>query len=318
MQLFVSEAARDVKDPETGASVLERDIARRRVADYESGSHSDTAGHPGGHADADKELSLGALGSGSDFTPFLQHLGVNALNLGFAGEAEYGVYHSAYDSFDHFRRFVDPTFEYGVALSKVVGRLVLRASQADLLPAHESDFADSVATFTDELHKLAESMRGKTQDLDSLLDDGVYKLAMDPQHERAPPPRDANVPYLDFSELDNSIVKLKASAKAFDKEYTRLAAADDARAAAQRDRINAALTVLEGSLTDARGLPGREWYQHMIYAPGLHTGYGVKTLPGIREAIEERRWEEANRYVGVVARTLDAYSARLDHAISAQ
>jgi N-acetylated-alpha-linked acidic dipeptidase len=320
LQRFVSEAARDVKDPETGASVLERDIARRRVAEYESAGHTEGGHHAaaGGHDDADKELSLGALGSGSDFTPFLQHLGINALDLGFSGEAEYGVYHSAYDSFDHFRRFVDPTFEYGVALSKVVGRLVLRASQADLLPAHERDFADSVAAFTDELHKLAESMRGKTQELDSLLDDGVYKLAMDPQHVREAPPRDSNVPYLDFSELDNSIVKLKASAKAFDKEYERVAAAEDARAAAERERINAALTVLEGSLTDSHGLPGREWYQHMIYAPGLHTGYGVKTLPGIREAIEERRWQDANRYVGVVAHALDAYSARLDHAVSTQ
>lgn len=320
LQRFVSEAARDVKDPETGASVLERAVARKRVTDYEAGSRADGAGHAeaGAHGDGGAELSLGALGSGSDFTPFLQHLGINALNLGFSGEAEYGVYHSAYDSFDHFRRFVDPTFEYGVALSKVVGRLVLRASQADLLPAHESEFADSVATFTEELHKMVDGMRVKTQELDSLLDDGAYKLAMDPQHVRAAPPRDGNVPYLDFSELDNAIVKLQASAKAFDKEYALVAAADDARAAAQRDRINATLTVLEESLTDSHGLPGREWYQHMIYAPGFHTGYGVKTLPGIREAIEERRWEEANRYVGVVARTLDAYSARLDHAISTQ
>jgi N-acetylated-alpha-linked acidic dipeptidase len=319
LQRFVSEAARDVKDPETGASVLERAVARKRVTDYEAGSRADGAGHAeAGAHDGGAELSLGALGSGSDFTPFLQHLGINALNLGFSGEAEYGVYHSAYDSFDHFRRFVDPTFEYGVALSKVVGRLVLRASQADLLPAHESEFADSVATFTEELHKMADGMRVKTQELDSLLDDGAYKLAMDPQHVRAAPLRDGNVPYLDFSELDNAIVKLQASAKAFDKEYARVAAADDARAAAQRDRINATLTDIEESLTDSHGLPGREWYQHMIYAPGFHTGYGVKTLPGIREAIEERRWEEANRYVGVVARTLDAYSARLDHAISTQ
>ena len=112
LQRFASEAARDVKDPETGASVLARAVARQRVADYESGAHGNSGG----------DLDLEALGSGSDFTPFLQHLGVNSLNLGFEGEAEYGVYHSAYDSFDHFRRFVDPTFEYGVALAKVAGR----------------------------------------------------------------------------------------------------------------------------------------------------------------------------------------------------
>ena len=155
MQHFVSEAARDVKDPETGASVLARALARERVTAHESATHAGSGGHDASGAD----IQLGALGSGSDFTPFLQHLGVNSLDLGFEGETDYGVYHSAYDSFDHFRRFVDPTFEYGVALAKVAGRLVLRASQAQLLPAQESDFAASVAGFDDELHKLADGMR---------------------------------------------------------------------------------------------------------------------------------------------------------------
>jgi N-acetylated-alpha-linked acidic dipeptidase len=308
LQHFASEAARDVKDPETGASVLARAVAKEHVANYESGAH--------GNSSAD--LELGALGSGSDFTPFLQHLGVNSLDLGFEGEIDYGVYHSAYDSFDHFRRFVDPTFEYGVALAKVAGRLMLRASQAQVLPARESDFAASIAGYDEELHKLADGMRAKTRELSKLLDDDAYQLATDPAKPRAPPPRAAEVPYLNFAELDNAVAKLEQSAKAFDAEYARLAAIDESGAdAAAQERLNATLTELEQSLTDSHGLPGREWYQHMIYAPGLYTGYGVKTLPGIREAIEERRWDEANRYVGVVSRALNAYSARLDRAISA-
>jgi N-acetylated-alpha-linked acidic dipeptidase len=304
LQHFASEAARDVKDPETGASVLARAVAKQHVAHYDAAAH----GSPSA------ELELGALGSGSDFTPFLQHLGVNSLDVGFEGEADYGVYHSAYDSFDHFRRFVDPTFEYGVALAKVAGRLMLRAAQAQLLPAKESDFAASIAAYDDELHKLADGMRAKTLELSKLLDEDAYKLAADPMKPRAAPPRAADVPYLNFAELDNAIAKLTQSAKAFDAEYARLAAIDDAVAAQQR--VNAALTDLEQALTDSHGLPGRDWYQHMIYAPGFHTGYGVKTLPGIREAIEERRWDEANRYIGVVSRSLSAYSARLDRAIS--
>jgi N-acetylated-alpha-linked acidic dipeptidase len=304
LQHFASEAARDVKDPETGASVLARAVARQHVAHYDAAAH----GSPSA------ELELGALGSGSDFTPFLQHLGVNSLDIGFEGEADYGVYHSAYDSFDHFRRFVDPTFEYGVALAKVAGRLMLRAAQGQLLPAKEGDFAASIAAYDDELHKLADGMRAKTLELSKLLDEDAYKLATDPMKPRAPPPRAADVPYLNFAELDNAIAKLTQSAQAFDAEYARLAAIDDAVAAQQR--VNAALTDLEQALTDSHGLPGRDWYQHMIYAPGFHTGYGVKTLPGIREAIEERRWDEANRYIGVVSRSLSAYSARLDRAIS--
>jgi N-acetylated-alpha-linked acidic dipeptidase len=306
LQHYASEAARDVKDPETGASVLARAVAREHIAHYDSAPHGSSSA----------ELELGALGSGSDFTPFLQHLGVSSLDVGFEGEADYGVYHSAYDSFDHFRRFVDPTFEYGVALAKVAGRLMLRAAQAQLLPARESDFAASIAGYDDELHKLADGMRAKTHELSKLLDEDAYKLAEDPSKPRAPPPRAAEVPYLNFAELDNAIAKLTQSAKAFDAEYARLAASEDPGANAAQQRLNATLTDLEQSLTDPRGLPGREWYQHMIYAPGLHTGYGVKTLPGIREAIEERRWDEANRYIGVVSRSLSAYSARLDRAMA--
>lgn len=306
LQHFASEAARDVKDPETDASVLSRALAHSRVAEYESSGRGNTSA----------DLELGALGSGSDFTPFLQHLGVSAVDLGFEGETEYGVYHSAYDSFDHFRRFVDPTFEYGVALAKVAGRIMLRASQAQLLPANETDFATSIAGYDDDLHKLADGMRAKTQELSKLLDDGVYPLATDPQKPRAAPLRTADVPYLNFAELDNAVARLQRSAKSFDREYARLAATEDGGSAAARDRLNATLTTLEQSLTDPQGLPGREWYQHVVYAPGRFTGYGVKTLPGIREAIEERHWDEANRNIGVVSRALNAYSARLDRAIS--
>jgi N-acetylated-alpha-linked acidic dipeptidase len=312
VQHFLSEVARDVKDPETGGSVLARSLAERRVSTFEP-----ARGEPATRSGANGDLQLGALGSGSDYTPFLQHLGINSINLGFEGESDYGVYHSAYDSFDHFRRFVDPKFEYGVTLAKVAGRIMLRAAQADLIPARESDFAASIASYDDELHKLADSMRAKTGELDKLLDDESYRLAANPDTPRAPPARLSDVPYLNFAELDNAVAKLEQSAKAFDKEYARLDAGTDPSSKAARDRVNATLGLLEQSLMDPHGLPGREWYQHMIYAPGAHTGYGVKTLPGIREAIEERRWEEANQYIGVVSRVLNAYSARMDRAIAA-
>ena len=210
LQRFVSEAARDVKDPETGASCPGAGPGqgtRRRA--YELG----TRANPAAHESASGDIQLGALGSGSDFTPFLQHLGVNSLDLGFEGETDYGVYHSAYDSFDHFRRFVDPTFEYGVALAKVAGRMMLRASQAQLLPAHESDFAASIALFDDELHKLADGMRVKSREQTKLLEDDSYKLATDPGKPRAPPAPAAEVPYLNFAELDNAVAKLERSAK---------------------------------------------------------------------------------------------------------
>jgi N-acetylated-alpha-linked acidic dipeptidase len=310
LQHFVSEAARDVKDPEKNVSVLTRALAAHRVALFESGAGAEPA-HQGG------DLKLGALGSGSDYTPFLQHLGINALDLSFGGEGEYGVYHSAYDTFEHYRRFVDPKFEYGVALAKVAGRVVLRASQSELIPADEGDFAASIAGYDEELHKLVDGMRSKSAELAKLLDEDAFTLASDPDAPRMAPPRNGEVPFLNFAILDNAVAKLEQSAKAFDATYARASASDDAPPA-QALRINAALANLELTLTDPHGLPGgRDWYKHMIYAPGAHTGYGVKTLPGIREAIEDRRWDDANEYMGVVARALDAYSNRLDRAIAA-
>jgi N-acetylated-alpha-linked acidic dipeptidase len=313
LQEFVTEAARDVHDPETGGSILARALTLRKVAAAEGEGES----RHGGTGGADDELNLYSLGSGSDYTPFLQHLGVNSLDLGFGGESDYGVYHSAYDSFDHYRRFVDPSFEYGVALAKVAGRIMLRTAQADLIPAHESGFAAAMAGYNDELHKLADGMRLKTRETNKLIDEGAFKIVTHPDKPRLPPARETEVPYLNFAALDNAVAKLEQSAKAFDREYARIAAGDDGRSAAQRERINMILTNIEGSLIDTAGLPGRNWFQHMIYAPGAHTGYGVKTMPGIREAIEERRWEEANQYIGVVARTLNAYSAQLDRAVAA-
>ncbi len=307
LQSMVNEVTRAVSDPETGTPVRTRALAARRVMAYETG-HA---------ADVESELTLGALGSGSDYTPFLQHLGIASLNVEFRGEADYGVYHSAYDSFDHFRRFVDPTFQYEVALAQVAGRIVLRAADADLLPGQQADFAKSVAGYNTELQKLVESLRAKSHELTQLLDEGAYDQAADPLKPRAPPSRPADVPFLSFAPLDNAIGRLESSAGAFDKEYQRLASAEDGRSKIQRTRMNTALSNLEGTLTVARGLPGREWYQHMIYAPGLHTGYGVKTLPGVREAIEDGRWDDANEYMGVVAQALNAYSAQLDRALAA-
>ncbi len=300
---FVSESARDVRDPETHASVLARALAASRVAAYD-------AGRPIEHG---VQLPLGALGSGSDYTPFLQHLGIDSLDLGFHGEEEYGVYHSAYDSFDHFRRFVDPTFEYGVALAQVAGRVMLRAAQADALPVQEADFAAAVAGYDDELHKLLDQERERSRELGELAGAGDFALASDPQRPRAAPPSAGEVPFINFAPLDNAVAQLTRVAHRFDREYARALA--DPAAAQTIKRMNAALANAESALLDPQGLPGRPWYRHMLYAPGRDTGYGVKTLPGVREAIEDRRWEDAGRYVQRVARALETYADRLAGAL---
>jgi N-acetylated-alpha-linked acidic dipeptidase len=317
LQHLVNQAAADVRDPETGVSVQQRLRARLEVGGFEKGANEESKSIAK-LAAAGGDLPIGALGSGSDYSSFLQHLGIASINLGYEGEDQQsGVYHSNYDSFDHYVRFGDPGFVYGVALAQTAGRIVLRAADAEVLPLRFGDFADTVARYTDEVHKLVDSERTHTEMLDHLIDGNAFKLAADPTLTSVPPPRETEVPYLDMAPLDNALGRLKRSAKAYDTAYASAAAAGLKLSGAQRGQLNSLLQGMEQALLDPKGLPGRPWYQHLIYAPGMNTGYGVKTLPGVREAIEERRWDEANRYAALTADALNTYSARIDQAKAA-
>ena len=231
------------------------------------------------------DLLVGALGSGSDYSAFLQHLGLASINLGFGGEDEQGgVYHSAYDTFEHYARFGDPTFEYGVALSKLAGRLVLREADADVLPLQFGGFANAVDGYVDELKKLNAEMKTKTEKEDKLIAAGAYRLASDPEKPTSAPASEGAVPDIDFTALEQASAKLKASARAFDEALASGGEPSPARAA----KVNALLGDIDQTLLDPQGLPGRPWFKNLAYAPGVLTGYGAKTLPGVREAIEGR------------------------------
>ncbi|HET7921376.1 MAG TPA: transferrin receptor-like dimerization domain-containing protein [Gammaproteobacteria bacterium] len=313
LQPFIDQVGRGIRDPETGVNVMQRRRARIAVdahSDNASARERDFAKQVAAAAD----FPIDALGSGSDYSAFLQHLGIATLDMGYGGEDGGGEYHSLYDSFDHYRRFGDPGFKYGVALSQTAGHTVLRFADAPVLPFRYAEFADTVGEYVDQVRKLADSKRAQAVEQDKLLDQGAYRLARDPAKPTLAPPRAGRVPYLDFAPLDNALVKLKASADACDAAFAARVRAGSALDDTQREKLNALLQGMEQALLDARGLPGRSWYKHMIYAPGLYTGYGVKTLPGVREAIEQKQWDTATRYVGIIAHTLDGYSARLDKA----
>ncbi len=311
LRALVDDVAADVRDPETGVSVRERALAKLQVdalAPDASAELKAQAKRAAGGGD----LPLDNLGSGSDYTPFVQHLGVAAINLGFGGEGQSGgVYHSAYDSFDHYDRFGDPGFAYSVVLAQTAGRLVLRAADAQLTPMRFGDLAASIASQTAELKALVASQREHAATVDRLLDTKAFRLAADPTISSGPPDREDPVPAVDFSPLDAAVARLSASAKAFDAAS---AGNPGPVAAARADDV---LQGVEQTLTSPAGLPGRPWYRHLIYAPGLLTGYGSKTLPGVREAIESRRWEEASLFIGKTAAALDAASARIDQAAAA-
>jgi N-acetylated-alpha-linked acidic dipeptidase len=314
LQRLLNDVGLSVKDPETGVSSLARLRARIMVLGYEKGASAEEKSVARA-AVSGADVPIEALGSGSDFTPFMQHLGITTLSIEYGGESDQGgVYHSDYDTFEHYVRFGDPQFAYGVAEAQTVGHAVLRFAQADVLPLQFTEFADTVERYVDELHKLADEKRKAAEELGKLLDENAFSLAADPTRVVLPPAREPAVPYLALAPLDNAVTRLKASAKAYDDLFSKLNAGALILTPAHTKELNALLQGMEQALTSSRGLPGREWYKHLLYAPGMLTGYGVKTLPGVRESIEASQWDEANEYSTITAAALSAYCDRLDRA----
>ena len=307
LEKFINQVARDVPDPETKVSVAQR-LRARRIAfgneDDKEEERKDIRDRP--------DLRIGALGSGSDYTPFLQHLGVASLNIGFGGENGNGIYHSIYDSFAHYTRFNDPTFEYGVALAKVGGRTVLRLAEANVVPFEFTAFADTLARYVKDVSKLADDMREKTEEDNRLARDNTLVLAADPRERFVAPKAKEAVPFVNFAPLQNALARVQESARAFDR--ARAARAEEALPAETQKAVDQVLMHAEQALTRPEGLPIRPWFRHQVYAPGFYTGYGVKTLPGVREALEQRDWKAAEEQAVLAARTLEGFAAQIDRA----
>jgi len=313
VQRMFDQLSAGVTDPETGVSLTDRQRALLETRGFAKNASPDEE-KLAKLAASGLDLPIGALGSGSDYTVFLDHLGIASIDISFSGEGEGGEYHSLYDSWDHYNRFGDPGFKYGVAMSEVAGHTALRFADADVLPFSYGAFADTVGEYLSQLHSLADSLRAHNEEQDALLANHAFTLAADPTVLSVPPPEAKPVPFLDFAPLDNALVKLKASAAAYDTAYAAAAAGGFKLDGSRLGDLNHQLQGMEQDLLYSGGLPGRPWFRHMIYAAGLYTGYGAKTLPGVREAIEEQQWDTATQYIVVVADTLDKYSAELDKA----
>jgi N-acetylated-alpha-linked acidic dipeptidase len=255
------------------------------------------------------------MGSGSDYSVFIDHLGVASLDLGYGGEGGGGIYHSIYDDFYWYTNFSDTDFSYGRALAQTVGTAVLRLADAELLPFEFTAFADTIHTYAEQLKKLLHDKQDAVRERNLELDEGAFAATVDPREPRVAPTREDPPPYLNFAPLDNATEALTRSAaryqKALDKAQTRGAAV---LAGASLQQVNQTLIASERQLTSPAGLPGRPWFKHQIYAPGFYTGYDVKTLPAAREAIEQKKWREANTALEEVGKVLDAEAALIQRA----
>lgn len=312
LQHFVNEVSADVIDPQTGVSVRDRLRAGLEVDAASPTATPRQVALGKMAADHGRDLPIEPLGSGSDYSAFLQNLGLASLNVGFGGEGDSGgVYHSAYDTYAHHSRFVDPGHAYAGALAKTTGRMVMRLADADTPVQRYGDLADVVGGYVDEVKRLADSRRDEAQTRARLLAAGAYKIADDPRVSRADPSPLAASPKIDFGKLETAVARLRTSATTFDQT---LAAKGPTLTKAQKAKLDAAILPLEQRLLRDQGLPFRPWYKNMLYAPGRFTGYGAKTLPGVREAIEERRFDDAVTYIGLTAEALVDYAAGLDAA----
>ncbi len=291
LETFMDEITQHVNDPQTNVSVYDRKRARELVSAANAKDKKEILDRKGGR--------LESLGSGSDYSSFLQHLGIPTLDLGFGGEDGGGEYHSIYDSFDDYRRFKDSSFQYGVALSETAGHAILRMADADLLPFDFRSLQTTIDKYVTELAELTDKMRENTGLENQLIKANDFTLAADPTKHEQPPIAKAEVPKLDFTALKTALDSLKKSADKLSITWTAASLTT-----ADHDKLNKLLYHAEQQLLND-GLPRRPWYRHTIYAPGFYTGYGVKTLPGIREAIEQRNWTEAQEQIGVVAKSID-------------
>ena len=287
LEPLVAGAAAEVEDPEKKIPVLTR-ARLKRVADAEKPEDRQEARERAG-------LRLEALGSGSDFTPFLQHAGIASLNVGFGGEDQGGIYHSIYDDFTWYTKFGDTDFVYARALAQTAGTLTLRLANADVLPFDFTAAAESIAKYVKEVQTLADTRRKDTEERNKQIEENLFWSVADPHKPYVAPKAEAAVPHFDFSPLQNASDALTAAAGAYARAYD-LAFAEAAPKPSPEAlaRWNAALRGFEAALTAEGGLPARPWYRHFVYAPGAYTGYSVKTLPAVREAIEQKKWDEVN------------------------
>ncbi|MDB5131998.1 MAG: folate hydrolase [Mucilaginibacter sp.] len=301
LENFMDEITQNVTDPQTKVSVYDRKKARELVNASSVKDKKEIL---------DRKVSpLESLGSGSDYSSFLQHLGIPTLDLGFGGEDGGGDYHSIYDSYDDYHKFKDGDFKYGVALSETAGHAVLRMADADLLPFDFRYLQSTINKYVTEVGELADKTRENTAMENRLIKANDFALAADPAKREQLPVAKSEVPKIDFSALKAAMDTLKKSADKLAARWTAASLTNE-----DHDKINKLLYHAEQQLL-SEGLPRRTWYRHTIYAPGFYTGYGVKTLPGIREAIEQRNWTEAQEQIAVVVNKINNLAAYLDGAM---
>ena len=296
LERFFNEVIADIDDPQTGVSVKERRRANLSINSSNENTRTEAKNR--------SDLRISPLGSGSDYTPFLQHLGIASANIGFGGESAGGSYHTMYDTYEHYTKWIDPGLVYGEVLAQVAGHATLRLANAPRLPFEFKGFTDNISVYISEIETLADDMRTNTEETNQNITDGIYDLILDPTKSFGPPAAQAQVPFFNFAPLKNALAQLESAAENYETTI--------ASGIAATTEENYLLYQTERALIRQEGLNGRPWYKHHIYAPGFYTGYGVKTIPGVREAIEQRQFDEVAEQIDIAAEVLTKMAVKVE------
>jgi len=307
LQAVVSAVARDVNDPEKNISIYERSHLHSIMHAKDAEERSQIRKR--------NDLRLNALGDGSDFTAFQDFAGISTVDMGFGGEDEGDQYHSIYDDFYWYTHFSDTDFSYGRALSQAAGSTVMRIADADLLPFDYAPQFDAIAKYETDLEKLLKDKQDEFTERNQELQEGAFTATADPHKTYVPPPVEIVPPYMNFAPMKNSLELLKKSSEHYTKALAKFQAAG-AQAISQSslDAINGDLLGISRLFLNEKGLPERPWFKNQIYAPGAYTGYGAKPVAAVREYMDQKKWQEADSQIPMVAQVIEKIAGGINKA----
>src|SRR5208337_3464967 len=297
LQHLINDVTHEIQDPEKHISVQQRVrlllIARAHDAEDRAEIRKND------------DVRIHALGDGSDYTAFIDHAGISGLNIGYGGEDDADSYHSIYDDFYWYTKFMDTDFSYGRALAQTGGTAVMRLADADLIPYEYNAEAETIGRYVKELEKLLKDKQDEITERNMELKEGVFAATADPHKTSVPPPAKPVPPFMNFAPLKNGAEAIKKSAERYQSAFAKWQTGGTVLPAPAAAALNAELMQIQRTFLTERGLPERPWYKHQVYAPGAYTGYGAKPIAAVREYMDQEKWKEAEAQVPIVGQVLE-------------
>ena len=308
LETVISAVARDINDPEKNISVWQRAHLHAILHAKDAEERAQIRKRTNLHVDA--------LGDGSDYTSFQDFAGVPALDIGFGNEDEGDQYHSIYDDFYWYTHFADTDFAYGRALGQTAGTAMMRMADADLLPYDYAPQADTIGKYETDLEKLLKDKQDEFTERNLEIQEGVFTATADPHKTSVAPPVETVPPFMNFAPMKNSIELLKKSADRYSKALEKFKSGNATISPQSLDAVNADLLGISRLFLNEKGLPERPWFKNQIYAPGAYTGYGAKPIAAVREYMDEKKWQQADAQIPMVAQVIENIAAGVNKAAS--